>query len=351
MRRVPREKDEMEEEGGGAKQEDQVGDHQQANISTSNLNQRTTASGSSSRSTSSQWSAFRNPRIVRVSRTFGGKDRHSKVCTVRGLRDRRIRLSVPTAIQLYDLQDRLGLGQPSKVIDWLIENTSDDIDKLPPLQLPHSFGINEAAFGGGGGGLHQYYNSSLAHMAPFFDFGRPSAGTSTSTSASSSGTGTTGGLFDHQHLNSLYQWGDHHHHHHHHQSHNHNQLPILGLGNNYGHDHHHASSSGGGANLFLPSSYLALSNNNTTSASTSTTSSTSPHDQLMPPPSQPYYNQLEMMSSDHQHNYQRQQQLLSGGGFQISATSTRPSTTTTHFPFNIFNPDNDHNDNGESSGS
>ncbi|KAF2599607.1 hypothetical protein F2Q68_00012438 [Brassica cretica] len=68
--------------------------------------------------TSRQWtSAFRNPRIVRVSRTFGGKDRHSKVCTVRGLRDRRIRLSVPTAIQVYDLQDRLGLNQPSKVID------------------------------------------------------------------------------------------------------------------------------------------------------------------------------------------------------------------------------------------
>ncbi|GMI76778.1 hypothetical protein HRI_001347100 [Hibiscus trionum] len=86
-------------------------------------------------SSSRQWSAFRNPRIVRVSRTFGGKDRHSKVYTVRGLRDRRIRLSVPTAIQLYDLQDRLGLNQPSKVVEWLIEATKDDIDKLPPLQF------------------------------------------------------------------------------------------------------------------------------------------------------------------------------------------------------------------------
>lgn len=87
-------------------------------------------------SSSRQWSAFRNPRIVRVSRSFGGKDRHSKVCTVRGLRDRRIRLSVPTAIQLYDLQDRLGLSQPSKVIDWLLDATKHDIDKLPPLQIP-----------------------------------------------------------------------------------------------------------------------------------------------------------------------------------------------------------------------
>ncbi|KAI3454806.1 hypothetical protein Pfo_011470 [Paulownia fortunei] len=91
-------------------------------------------------SSSRQWSSFKNPRIVRVSRSFGGKDRHSKVCTVRGLRDRRIRLSVPTAIQLYDLQDRLGLGQPSKVVDWLLDATKHEIDKLPPLpMIPGNF--------------------------------------------------------------------------------------------------------------------------------------------------------------------------------------------------------------------
>ncbi|KAI3726840.1 hypothetical protein L1987_66646 [Smallanthus sonchifolius] len=91
-------------------------------------------------SSSRQWAGFKNPRIVRVSKAFGGKDRHSKVCTVKGLRDRRIRLSVPTAIQLYDLQDKLGLNQPSKVIDWLLESTKDDIDQLPSLQmLPGDF--------------------------------------------------------------------------------------------------------------------------------------------------------------------------------------------------------------------
>ncbi|XP_047968940.1 transcription factor TCP17-like [Salvia hispanica] len=84
--------------------------------------------------TRSRWSStHKNPRIVRVSRAFGGKDRHSKVCTVRGLRDRRIRLSVPTAVQLYELQDKLGLSQPSKVVDWLIDATKSDIEKLPPL--------------------------------------------------------------------------------------------------------------------------------------------------------------------------------------------------------------------------
>lgn len=89
---------------------------------------------------SRQWPGFKNPRIVRVSRSFGGKDRHSKVSTIRGLRDRRIRLSVPTAVQLYDLQERLGLSQPSKVIDWLLDAAKHDIDQLPPLQVLQGFG-------------------------------------------------------------------------------------------------------------------------------------------------------------------------------------------------------------------
>lgn len=92
--------------------------------------------------TTSSWSRLKDPRIVRVSRAFGGKDRHSKVCTVRGLRDRRVRLSVPTAIQLYDLQDRLGLNQPSKVVDWLLDAAKTEIDELPPLQIPPGIGQN-----------------------------------------------------------------------------------------------------------------------------------------------------------------------------------------------------------------
>lgn len=89
-----------------------------------------------SAASSGLWSGLKNPRIVRVSRAFGGKDRHSKVSTIRGLRDRRVRLSVPTAIQLYDLQDRLGVNQPSKVVDWLLNAAQEEIDKLPPLQIP-----------------------------------------------------------------------------------------------------------------------------------------------------------------------------------------------------------------------
>lgn len=72
-------------------------------------------------------------RIFRVSRASGGKDRHSKVFTSKGLRDRRVRLSVSTAIQFYDLQDRLGLDQPSKAIEWLIKAASSAISELPSL--------------------------------------------------------------------------------------------------------------------------------------------------------------------------------------------------------------------------
>jgi hypothetical protein len=97
-----------------------------------------------SSSNSTPWLRLKDPRIVRVSRAFGGKDRHSKVCTIRGLRDRRVRLSVPTAIQLYELQDRLGLNQPSKVVDWLLNAAKHEIDELPPLPIPPpgSFSLN-----------------------------------------------------------------------------------------------------------------------------------------------------------------------------------------------------------------
>ncbi|XP_010247408.1 PREDICTED: transcription factor TCP2-like [Nelumbo nucifera] len=77
-----------------------------------------------------QWPAS---RIFRVSRASGGKDRHSKVLTAKGLRDRRVRLSVSTAIQFYDLQDRLGYDQPSKAVEWLIKAAADAIAELPSL--------------------------------------------------------------------------------------------------------------------------------------------------------------------------------------------------------------------------
>ncbi|XP_074567005.1 transcription factor TCP3-like [Curcuma longa] len=68
-----------------------------------------------------------------IVRATGRKDRHSKVCTAKGPRDRRVRLSAHTAIQFYDVQDRLGYDRPSKAVDWLIQNAKAAIDELAEL--------------------------------------------------------------------------------------------------------------------------------------------------------------------------------------------------------------------------
>ncbi|XP_015080481.1 transcription factor TCP4 [Solanum pennellii] len=83
-----------------------------------------------------------------ILRSTGRKDRHSKVYTAKGPRDRRVRLAAHTAIQFYDVQDRLGYDRPSKAVDWLIKkakNAIDKLDELPPWnpnQIPGS--TNEA---------------------------------------------------------------------------------------------------------------------------------------------------------------------------------------------------------------
>ncbi|CAL5200949.1 unnamed protein product [Lathyrus oleraceus] len=69
-----------------------------------------------------------------IIRSRGRKDRHSKVCTAKGPRDRRVRLSAHTAIEFYDVQDRLGFDRPSKALDWLINKAKPAIDRL--AQLP-----------------------------------------------------------------------------------------------------------------------------------------------------------------------------------------------------------------------
>lgn len=74
-----------------------------------------------------------------IVRSTGRKDRHSKVYTAKGPRDRRVRLSAHTAIQFYDVQDRLGYDRPSKAVDWLINKAKNSIDRLaelPPWQPP-----------------------------------------------------------------------------------------------------------------------------------------------------------------------------------------------------------------------
>ncbi|KAI9085970.1 hypothetical protein K1719_032047 [Acacia pycnantha] len=78
-----------------------------------------------------------------IVRSTGRKDRHSKVCTAKGPRDRRVRLSAHTAIQFYDVQDRLGYDRPSKAVDWLIKNAKTAIDELAELPAWNPNTVNQ----------------------------------------------------------------------------------------------------------------------------------------------------------------------------------------------------------------
>ncbi|KAM7471166.1 hypothetical protein LguiA_009349 [Lonicera macranthoides] len=58
------------------------------------------------------------------------KDRHSKINTAKGPRDRRVRLSVDVARRFFDLQDLLGFNKPSEIVQWLLTNSKSAITQL-----------------------------------------------------------------------------------------------------------------------------------------------------------------------------------------------------------------------------
>ncbi|KAL1824383.1 hypothetical protein ACET3Z_011161 [Daucus carota] len=58
------------------------------------------------------------------------KDRHSKILTAQGPRDRRVRLSIQVARRFFDLHDTLGFDKASKTLDWLLTNSQPAIDDL-----------------------------------------------------------------------------------------------------------------------------------------------------------------------------------------------------------------------------
>ncbi|KAI3684943.1 hypothetical protein L6452_34172 [Arctium lappa] len=60
------------------------------------------------------------------------RDRHSKIYTARGPRDRRMRLSLDVAKKLFGLQDLLGFDKASKTVDWLLTKSKASIQELLP---------------------------------------------------------------------------------------------------------------------------------------------------------------------------------------------------------------------------
>nr|AXM05090.1 cycloidea-like protein [Tagetes patula] len=58
------------------------------------------------------------------------KDRHSKIFTAQGPRDRRVRLSIDISKKFFGLQDLLGFDKASKTLDWLFTRSMAAIKDL-----------------------------------------------------------------------------------------------------------------------------------------------------------------------------------------------------------------------------
>ncbi|KAK6927978.1 Transcription factor TCP subgroup [Dillenia turbinata] len=62
------------------------------------------------------------------------KDSHRKICTAKGPRDRRVRLSIGVARKFFDLHDILGFDKASKTLDWLLSKSRKAIKELTKSQ-------------------------------------------------------------------------------------------------------------------------------------------------------------------------------------------------------------------------
>ncbi|KAJ6672575.1 TRANSCRIPTION FACTOR TCP18 [Salix viminalis] len=65
------------------------------------------------------------------------RDRHSKINTAQGPRDRRMRLSLKVAREFFDLQDKLSFDKASKTVEWLLVQAKSEIKKLSSGASPH----------------------------------------------------------------------------------------------------------------------------------------------------------------------------------------------------------------------
>lgn len=77
------------------------------------------------------------------------KDRHSKINTAHGPRDRRMRLSLDVARKFFGLQDMLGFDKASKTVEWLLTQSKIAIKELtrgfPNMKHSSSIVTNSAS--------------------------------------------------------------------------------------------------------------------------------------------------------------------------------------------------------------
>ncbi|CAL0330544.1 unnamed protein product [Lupinus luteus] len=78
-------------------------------------------------------------------RKSGKRDRHSKINTAKGLRDRRMRLSLLVAKRFFSLQDMLGFDKASKTVEWLLNQAKVEINQLAREKNVHHHHVNSAS--------------------------------------------------------------------------------------------------------------------------------------------------------------------------------------------------------------
>lgn len=120
---------------------DQYLDNNNNNIDNSNSNARRFED-----STTTTAMMMMNNVVGKKGKKCSKKDRHSKIHTAHGPRDRRMRLSLDVARKFFDLQDMLGFDKASKTVDWLLMKSRLAIKDLK--QQKHSGGSSAAAAAG-----------------------------------------------------------------------------------------------------------------------------------------------------------------------------------------------------------
>ncbi|XP_060205601.1 transcription factor CYCLOIDEA-like [Lycium barbarum] len=72
----------------------------------------------------------KNNKRVAAAGAATKKDRHSKINTAHGPRDRRMRLSLEVARKFFNLQDLLRFDKASKTVEWLLTKSKSAINEL-----------------------------------------------------------------------------------------------------------------------------------------------------------------------------------------------------------------------------
>uniref|UniRef100_A0A9I9D300 Transcription factor CYCLOIDEA-like n=1 Tax=Cucumis melo TaxID=3656 RepID=A0A9I9D300_CUCME len=117
-----------------ANNSDQIGVIESSNNTNNEAAAATTTHNSSQYKAKTDNSSPKNPR-KRSSSEMKKKDRHSKICTSKGPRDRRMRLSLEIARNFFDLQDMLGFDKASKTVEWLFTKSRSAIKEVKEKYL------------------------------------------------------------------------------------------------------------------------------------------------------------------------------------------------------------------------